>query len=76
MWCNSGKIMNFYLLNNTLIIDLRLCSSISEIELQSLNNFILRNECNINKCYIDLLEPVKDFDKLISLLNIYNIEGI
>ena len=76
MWCNSGKIMNFYLSNNTLFIDLRLCRSISEVGLQSLNNFILRNECNINKCCIDLLEPVRDLDKLIALLDIYNIEEI
>ena len=76
MWCNSGKIMKFYILNNVLCIDLRLCSSISEVELQSLNDFILRNECNINHCCIDLIDPVKNLDELISLLDVYNIEGI
>lgn len=68
--------MNFYLLNNTLFIDLRLCRSISEVGLQSLNNFILRNECNINKCSVDILDPVRDLDKLFTLLDTYNIEEI
>lgn len=76
MWSDFSKIMKFYILNNVLCIDLRLCSSISEVELQSLNDFILRNECNINKCCIDLLEPVRDLDKLLTLLDIYNIEEI
>ena len=68
--------MNFYLLNNTLVIDLKLCSLISDVGLQSLNDFILRNECNINKCSVDILDSVKNLDKLFALLDMYNIEEI